>query len=97
MEGEDYLAYLPSKLSASSIALARMTLWKKEPWPKQMKISTGYSLKELSPVIEKQNKTYRDSPTNSLQAIRNKYRSEKYSEVAMLQPRKIMFSNSLDD
>lgn len=96
LEGEDYLEYLPSQLSASAVALARLTLSTKEPWPKDIKKSTGFSLKELSPVIERQNKTFQESPTHSLQAVQSKYKNERYHKVALIKPKKIVLSDLYD-
>lgn len=96
LEGEDYLEYLPSKLSASAIALARLTLSTKEPWPKDIKNSTGFSLKELSPVIQRQNKTFHESPTHTLQAVHSKYKNDKYYNVALIKPKQIILSDLYD-
>lgn len=51
-----------------------------------MKDSTGYTLKELSPIVKKQHQTFRDSPTKSEQTIQTKYQSAKYYKVALIKP-----------
>lgn len=87
LEGEDYLQYFPSKLAAGCLALARQTLSKPVTWPKKFEESSGYTLKQLSPVLQRQHKSFEDSPTKKQQAIQSKYKSEKYLKVADLKPR----------
>ncbi|RZC32432.1 G2/mitotic-specific cyclin-A [Asbolus verrucosus] len=87
LEGEDYLQQFPSKLASASLVLARHTLFKPEPWTKNMEESAGYSLKQLSPVVQKQQKTFRSSPFKEQQTIQKKYASDKYQRVALLKPR----------
>lgn len=96
LEGEDYLDHFPSKLAAASIALARYTLAKQKPWPEKLKKVSGYTLKELSPVVQRQQKTFRDSPLKEQQSIQTKYKSEKYNRVALLKPR-VLVLDDLDD
>lgn len=87
MEGDDYLEYFPSKLAAACIALARFNLSKPNPWPAKLKKASGYSLKELSPVVQKQHKTLEDSPLQYQQSVSKKYKSSRYHKVALMKPR----------
>lgn len=87
LEGEDYLQYLPSKLASASIALARFTLSKRNPWPRKLEASSGYTLKQLSPVVHKQNRTFNQSPIKPQQAIQTKYQTDVYHRVALLKPK----------
>ncbi|XP_018568143.1 G2/mitotic-specific cyclin-A-like [Anoplophora glabripennis] len=96
LEGEDYLDHFPSKLAAASIALARHTLSKQKPWPEKLQNASGYTLKELSPVVQRQQKTFSDSPLKDQQAIQTKYKSEKFNRVALLKPRMLVL-DELDD
>ncbi|CAH1967148.1 unnamed protein product [Acanthoscelides obtectus] len=91
LEGSDYVEQFPSKLAAASIALARYNVRKdkKAPWPTKLKQLSGYTLKELSPVIKRQYKTLEESPRKQQQAIQSKYASSKYHFVAQYQPRKL--------
>lgn len=50
-------------------------------------------MKQLSPVVKKQQKLFVESPTKSQQAIQEKYKSTKYKCVAYLKP----ISFNLDD
>ncbi|XP_050311169.1 G2/mitotic-specific cyclin-A-like [Anthonomus grandis grandis] len=87
LEGEEYLNVLPSKLAASCIALARYTLAETRPWPKKFQEQFGYTVQQLSPVLKKQQKTFRDRPAKEQKAIQTKYVGEKYDKVALLKPR----------
>ncbi|XP_060522538.1 cyclin-A2-like isoform X2 [Cylas formicarius] len=84
LEGDEYLNHLPSKLAAASVALARYILNKETTWPKKFKETTGYTLKQLSPVVERQHRTFKNSPIKKQQAIQSKYKSDKYEKVALL-------------
>ncbi|KAJ8923341.1 hypothetical protein NQ315_001899 [Exocentrus adspersus] len=97
LEGEDYLDHLPSKLAASSVVLARHTLAKSKPWPQKLKKVSGYSLKELSPVVQRQQKTFRESPMREQKAVQTKYSSPKYNRVALVRPRALMLEYLEDE
>ena len=87
LEGEGYLQYYPSTLAAASLVLARHTLFKADPWPPKMAETAGYSLRQLSPIVQKQHKTFKSSPFKEREAVRNKYSSDKYQRVALVKPR----------
>lgn len=93
VEGKHYVQYLPSKLAAASLVLARYNLFNKDPWNRSLEQTAGYSLRELSPVVLQQQKTLKNSPYNVNQAVQKKYASDKYEKVALLKPRKL----ELDD
>lgn len=97
VEGKEYLNYLPSKLAAASIALARYTLSKEKPWPKKFKEHSGYTIQQLSPVVQKQQKTFQDSPLKEQKAVQSKYKSDKYNKVALLKPRNLVLKEFQDD
>lgn len=86
IESTDYLKHFPSKIASSAVALARLTLTKGEVWPKQLKNFSSYSMKQLSPVIKKQQKIFVESPTKPQQAIQEKYKSPRYRCVSFLKP-----------
>ncbi|KAF7284133.1 hypothetical protein GWI33_022491 [Rhynchophorus ferrugineus] len=96
LEGDEYLNHMPSKLAASCIVLARYTLSKEHIWPRKFKETSGYTLRQLSPLVHKQQRTFKDSPHKEQQAIQSKYKNEKYCQVALLQPRKLLMED-LDD
>lgn len=97
LEGGEYLDHLPSKLASASIALARYTLSKSNIWPKEIRKVSGYSLKQLSPVVQKQNKSFKETPLKKQQAIQNKYTSHKYNYVATLKPKVLNLEDFDDD
>lgn len=97
LEGRDYLKYVPSKVASASVALARHTLFKTEPWSKRMEESAGYSLKQLSPVVQKQQDTFKGSPFREQQSIQKKYASDKFERVALLRPRILVLDGGEDE
>ncbi|XP_066159276.1 G2/mitotic-specific cyclin-A-like [Euwallacea fornicatus] len=97
LEGQDYLQHLPSKLAAASIALARHTLSQSKPWPRKFKEHCGYSFKQLSPVVQRQQQTLIESPLKEQQEIQTKYKSEKYNKVALLKPKRLVLETFYED
>lgn len=91
MEGGPYMKFLPSKLAASSIALARHTIDVENPWPKSLAECSGYQFEELVPIMKCQHVTFRDSPTKPQQAIQTKYKTDKYHRVGLLKPKAFNF------
>lgn len=81
------MKYFPSKLASASLALARHTLFKPEPWNRKLEETAGYTMKQLSPVVQKQQTTFKSSPFKEQQAVQKKYASEKYQRVALVKPR----------
>lgn len=86
VENTDYLEHLPSKIASSSVALARMTLNKEEAWPKKLESFTKYSMKQLSPVVKKQQKIFVESPSKPQQGVQKKYKSPNYKCVGKVKP-----------
>lgn len=97
LEGDEYLNFLPSKLAAASIALARYTLSKDKPWPKKFKEHSGYTMQQLSPVVQKQQQTFMDSPLKTQKSVQTKYKSEKFNKVALLKPRNLVLEDFQDE
>ncbi|XP_015521403.1 cyclin-A2 [Neodiprion pinetum] len=96
LEADPYLAFLPSHLAASAIALARHTL-NEEAWPEELALSTGYNFKELKGCISCLTKTFSNACNIQQQAIQEKYKSSKYGHVALLLPRSSDVLGSEDD
>jgi cyclin A len=86
LEADPYLQYLPSELAASSIALARHTL-DQEAWPEDLEEATGYKFEDLKQCISHLNQTYSNASTYPQQAIREKYRTNRWHNVSLLTPR----------
>ncbi|TDG41224.1 hypothetical protein AWZ03_012353 [Drosophila navojoa] len=85
LEGESYMQYLPSLMSAASLAFARHILGL-PMWTAQLEEITTYSLDQMKHVIVPLCKTHKTAKELSTQAIREKYNREKYKKVASIQP-----------
>lgn len=85
METEPYLHHLPSVVAASSVALARLACGN-EIWPSHVQASSGYSLEQLMPCIKDLHATWVQAPSSPQQAIREKYKAEKWHAVSLTTP-----------
>ncbi|KAK9887635.1 hypothetical protein WA026_023595 [Henosepilachna vigintioctopunctata] len=96
LEGKEFLKFKPSEIAAASILHARFNLMKHNIWPEEMEKSSGYTVHHLSPIVEAQELTLKDSPSKKQQAIREKYKSPKFGRVALIKPRcvKLIFPDS---
>uniref|UniRef100_A0A182JQ41 Uncharacterized protein n=1 Tax=Anopheles christyi TaxID=43041 RepID=A0A182JQ41_9DIPT len=83
LEADPYLTYMPSKIAAGALALARRTL-DLPMWSKMLENNTGYTLQDMKDIILDLNKTHVDATTMQQQAIQEKYKSKTYQEVASL-------------
>ncbi|KAH0998720.1 cyclin-A2-like [Dendroctonus ponderosae] len=97
LEGDQYLNHLPSELAAASVALARFTICEEPSWPKKFKRHCGYSIKHLSPVVQKQQQSLVDSGRKQLNSIQKKYQSDKFHRVALLKPRNLILEDFQDE
>lgn len=97
IEDTNYLKYLPSQIASSAVALARITVTREKVWPKKFKSYSRYSLKQLSPVVQKQQEIFVESPTKPQQAIQDKYKSPKYGCVSFLRPVSLNLDEIEDD
>lgn len=85
METEPYLHYLPSLVAASCVALARLSSGN-EIWPSHMCASTGYTLEQLMPCIKDLHTSWSQVPNSPQQAIREKYKADKWHSVSLMTP-----------
>ena len=76
LEGDPYLQYVPSLLSASAIVLAQHTL-REEVWPHELELSSGYCLQDLKECVLHLTKTFRMAGTLQQQSIQEKYKLSK--------------------
>ncbi|XP_035903397.1 G2/mitotic-specific cyclin-A [Anopheles stephensi] len=83
LEADPYLTYMPSKIAAGALALARRAL-DLPMWCKMLERNTGYKVEELKDIILDLNKTHVDAMTMQQQAIQEKYKSKKFLEVSNL-------------
>ncbi|XP_053679647.1 G2/mitotic-specific cyclin-A [Anopheles nili] len=95
LEADPYLTYMPSKIAAGALALARCTL-NLPMWSKVLEDNTGYKLSALKDIILDLNKTHVDADVIPQQAIQEKYKSKIYNEVATLPAAAILTAESFD-
>ncbi|XP_066999769.1 G2/mitotic-specific cyclin-A [Anabrus simplex] len=86
LEGDPYLQFLPSVRAAAAIALARHTL-SLEVWPQELQHVSGYKLSDLETCIEHLRQTFEGASTYAQQAVREKYKSNRWNNVSLLTPR----------
>ncbi|XP_055015457.1 cyclin-A2 isoform X2 [Boleophthalmus pectinirostris] len=80
---EPCLKYLPSQTAAAAYILANHTLTKGS-WPKSLTEMSGYSLEDLMPCVEDLHRIYLNASQHAQQSIREKYKSQKYHEVSLI-------------
>lgn len=85
IESEPFLNYLPSVIAASSICLANITL-EQDPWPQHMVESTGYGMSDLNDCIQNMYTAFCKAPHSPQQAVREKYKLDKYHQVSLITP-----------
>jgi len=88
MDGETYLNVRPSVIGAACCALSRHNTGA-AAWPSWMSERTGVDVEEFRECIIALNETFRKAETLPQQAIREKYKSEKYSRVSTITPQPI--------
>ncbi|MED6180025.1 hypothetical protein PIB30_006515 [Stylosanthes scabra] len=82
-----FLQYLPSLIAASAVFLARWTLNQSEhPWNPTLEHYTNYKASELETVVLELVDLQLNTKGSSLNAIREKYKQEKFNSVATLPP-----------
>ncbi|KAK4853989.1 hypothetical protein QYF36_017401 [Acer negundo] len=83
----DFLKFLPSLTAASAVFLARWTLNQSEhPWNPTLEHYTNYKASELKCTVLALEDLLLNTNGCSLNAIREKYRQEKFKRVATLTP-----------
>ncbi|KAK7922192.1 hypothetical protein WMY93_009094 [Mugilogobius chulae] len=83
IDSDPCLKYLPSQTAAAAYILANYTVTGGS-WPKSLTEMSGYMLEELMPCVEDLHKIYLDAPQHAQQSIREKYKSQKYHEVSLI-------------
>jgi len=84
--GENFLKFPPSLVAATSVALARHTLEVEEVWTSNMERRTGYQLDELKECFVLLHTLFLEAPSCAQQAVREKYKTNKYFGVSELTP-----------
>ncbi|XP_066245550.1 G2/mitotic-specific cyclin-A [Euwallacea similis] len=81
LEGERYLEFLPSQLSASALILAQLTL-EQTVWPADFANNTGYKVSDLTQCLHFLYQVFLSAPSRPQHAIQDKYKSQKYLHVS---------------
>lgn len=76
MYADPYLQYLPSKISAAALALARLNL-SLPIWSKKLEQTTGYTMTDLKEIIMRLSFTHVEAKTAAQQAIQEKFKASK--------------------
>ncbi|KAK7293600.1 hypothetical protein RJT34_16470 [Clitoria ternatea] len=85
-----FLQFLPSVIAASAVLLARWTLNQSEhPWNLTMEHYSNYKASELKPVVLALADLQLNTKGCCLNAIREKYRQQKFKSVANLSPKPV--------
>jgi len=89
LEGDPYLAFTPSVIACSALAVARHCLDYDDVWPSMLSDSTGYSLHNLAPCVVHLNVTHSRASTLPQQAICDKYKNQKWQKVSEVSPKSL--------
>ncbi|XP_020223100.1 cyclin-A2-2 isoform X2 [Cajanus cajan] len=85
-----FLQFLPSLIAASAVLLARWTLNQSEhPWNSTMEHYTNYKVSELKTTVLALADLQLDTKGYCLNAIREKYKQQKFKSVANLSPKPV--------
>ncbi|KAK3925425.1 G2/mitotic-specific cyclin-A [Frankliniella fusca] len=94
LEGDPYLQFLPSVLASSTVAYARHTLGM-DAWPTDVADSTGYQLSALIPCLTHLNTTHSRAPHIPQQAVREKYKHNRWHGVSLVNHRPMLFKEDV--
>lgn len=85
VEADPFLKYLPSEIAAASLCLANITLGN-EAWPSSLQEKTRYQQHEFQECMVDLHKLYLRAADHPQQAIREKYKQDKYNQVSLITP-----------
>lgn len=85
LDGETFLQYVPSKISAATLALARYTL-EYPIWSSELEEKIGYSITELQDIVVELSKVHNGCEARPQRAIQEKYKGSKYLNVGQITP-----------
>ncbi|XP_029304232.1 cyclin-A1 isoform X2 [Cottoperca gobio] len=83
LEIDPFLQYTPSIVAAGAYSLAAYTV-NKSLWPDSLHAFTGYTTAEIVPCMTDLHHLYISAESRPQQAIREKYKSSKYSRVSLI-------------
>lgn len=76
LDGEIFLQYTPSQISAAGLALARYTL-EFPIWSTDLERKIGYSISELKEIVVELSKLHNSCEERPQRAIQEKFKSSK--------------------
>lgn len=76
LDADPFLQYLPSKIAAAAVAVARYT-FKLPMWTKNLEKNIGYSCDDLKEIILNLSKAHGAAEELAQQAIQEKYKNSK--------------------
>jgi len=82
LHGDTFLRFAPSVVSAASLALARHACGAADTWPECLVTLTGYTCDTLRDCLVSLHVVWREAADSQQQAIRDKYKTSKYSHVS---------------
>lgn len=85
LDGETFLQYLPSKISAACLALARYTL-EYPIWSVELERKVGYAVSELKDIVVELSKLHNGCEARPQHAIQEKYKNSKFQNVGQITP-----------
>lgn len=85
IEAEPFLKYLPSQIAAASLCLANITLGN-ETWPMILQQKSLYQIADFRECLNDLHQLYCQSTDHPQQAIREKYKQDKYCQVSLISP-----------
>jgi len=88
IDGATFIKFSPSILAASSVALTRFTMGE-DAWTDDMEKMAGYTCEHLRECIVALQGAFVNADNYTQQAIRNKYKSERFHSVSEITPRSI--------
>ncbi len=89
IDGDTFMAYLPSQLATCAIYLALATLGK--AWNKQVADALGVQTElsaEMKQCVASMHKAHSSAATHPQQAVQEKYKQAKFDFVALAEPHK---------
>uniref|UniRef100_A0A1B6LX76 Uncharacterized protein n=1 Tax=Graphocephala atropunctata TaxID=36148 RepID=A0A1B6LX76_9HEMI len=87
LEGDPFLAYLPSMVASASLVVARHCLEYEDAWSSELQKVTGYSLLDLAPCVSHLCVTHSKASSLPQQAICEKYKTQKNQKVSEVKPK----------
>ncbi|XP_071787272.1 G2/mitotic-specific cyclin-A-like [Asterias amurensis] len=83
LQDHEFIKYIPSTIAAAAVFLANFTLSGLN-WTEQLQKGSGYSLQDIMPCAIDLLKAFTDAPSQNQQAVREKYKSQRYNSVSLI-------------